>query len=538
MGQRIKLSAADLEGAQPLEAPPRRMKLSAADLEGAQPIDDAPAPGEVRDLGGGRILLGPEQGPSQGEAALRGVGQGATARFADELVGGARALAAGGDIRGLPERYRKERDAERARNKAAEEAHPKTYLAGELGGAVATSFIPGMGIARGATLAAGAARAGAQGAVAGLGGSEADLTKGEVGQAAEDALTGGAVGAGTFGALKGAGRLVRGAPARVENRILSESLKGVPGNTQTKALERIGGRDGLRAIMREDAELAQGMRAGADDWKAVVTKRVNEKGQAIGEIYAGVDKGTLGVRVPEVLRALHKVEERYARKGDTAAVKAIRQEIEGLRELWGNSNVVAQIPHVKATEAHEVVKRLGERGWGTGAIDPSRAQRVSRDLAASVRDVLQAHVKRSGGDVDKLRALNEEYGRYAAVKKLADARAKAAARDHKTMGDRGREVVQKGANVVGLLGAATGSPAALAIPVVTKGAPAAVRGADRALARLALMVRNGGTRAQVAAAATEAGIPRATAQRFIEAAKPDGQPQATEEGSGSAVAAR
>lgn len=140
----------------------------------------------------------PTETPSQLEAAARGIAQGATMGFSEEAIGAAQALA--GKISGegdLGELYRKYRDIQRAKEKAAQEAFPKTYGASQIGGAVGTALIPGLGATKlGALISPTTLRgAAAAGAVAGIGGSEADLTKGEVGGLAGSAALGGVTGA-------------------------------------------------------------------------------------------------------------------------------------------------------------------------------------------------------------------------------------------------------------------------------------------------------------------------------------------------------
>jgi hypothetical protein len=103
----------------------------------------------------------------QGEAALRGLAQGGSGNFVDEVsgVGGAVKELFGGD-RDVIGNYRAYRDTARAKDKVAEELHPKTYATANLAGAVASplnKLAPGstvQSLARGAALgSAGASEA-------------------------------------------------------------------------------------------------------------------------------------------------------------------------------------------------------------------------------------------------------------------------------------------------------------------------------------------------------------------------------------------
>ncbi|MEO5367564.1 MAG: hypothetical protein H7831_14660 [Magnetococcus sp. WYHC-3] len=128
------------------------------------------------------------------ESAVLGGAQGITAGFADEIAGVKgtidQALAGKVDLGRLVETYRNQRDQSRKTIEDAKAANPATFGASELAGGIAGFAVPGMNVAKGVKGAA------ALGAVAGLGNTEADLTKGEIGQAAGDIALSSAIGAG------------------------------------------------------------------------------------------------------------------------------------------------------------------------------------------------------------------------------------------------------------------------------------------------------------------------------------------------------
>lgn len=141
---------------------------------------------------------------SQLESGAYGLAQGASMGYSDEALA---ALKAAGetfsdfDVSKLPERYRQKRDIERKNIELARQANPKTFMGTEIAGSIGTALVPGLGAAKlGKTMALGAAQA--------LGTSEADLTKGEIGEAAKDAGIGLGVGALGHGIAKGAGKLM------------------------------------------------------------------------------------------------------------------------------------------------------------------------------------------------------------------------------------------------------------------------------------------------------------------------------------------
>lgn len=124
---------------------------------------------------------------SSTESAIRGAVQGASLGFADEATAGVESLF-------TDKTYAQARDESRAAYEAAKNANPNTYLTGELGGGVATAFIPGLNLAKGASLAKMAAQGAGIGAAAGLGSSVADLTEGDIGGAIADTAIGAGLG--------------------------------------------------------------------------------------------------------------------------------------------------------------------------------------------------------------------------------------------------------------------------------------------------------------------------------------------------------
>ncbi len=135
-----------------------------------------------------------------GESFARGAAQGLSLGFADEITGFLESL-------GTDKTYTQARDESRENYAVAHEANPKTSIAGEFGGALAGAFVPGMGLTKGASIAQEALYGAKLGAAAGLGRSEADLTKGQFGKAAEDVVHGAEFGgiAGGAGAVASRG---------------------------------------------------------------------------------------------------------------------------------------------------------------------------------------------------------------------------------------------------------------------------------------------------------------------------------------------
>jgi len=149
------------------------------------------------------------------ESFVRGVGQGGTLGFSDEIAGALGAvpgLFKGGDST-FGERFREGQQESEAANLAAQEANPKTFFAGQAGGILAPLLATGGG----AGLATGAGRAGASalsritasaaggGAIGGL--TAAGTTEKTIGEEGflGDVAKGAGLGIATGGLLRGAG---------------------------------------------------------------------------------------------------------------------------------------------------------------------------------------------------------------------------------------------------------------------------------------------------------------------------------------------
>ncbi len=154
------------------------------------------------------INQGGEQ-PSMLESGLRGAAQGVAFDFADEITAGAEALF-------TDKTYDEALGESRANYKAAREANPWTYGLSSAGAGVASSLVPGLGLAssvRAAPTLKNAITAGmAAGAISGAGASEASL-RDNPGQLVEDAAVSSAWG----GAIGGGAHALGGAAKRVFN---------------------------------------------------------------------------------------------------------------------------------------------------------------------------------------------------------------------------------------------------------------------------------------------------------------------------------
>lgn len=181
-------------------------------------------------------------------------------------------------------RYRDHRDSAQRALDEMERQNPKSALAGGITGGVATGLlIPGGTVVRGASLGAKVGQAAKVGAVlggaAGLGHSDADLTKGEFGEALKDTATGAAFGAGGgavgvglghgLGKLRDYARTKLGPMAEqklLEAKLRAEAMAGEKVSARLKSLRGIAGGEAQKASrLTENIRRIEGWDAVPDD---------------------------------------------------------------------------------------------------------------------------------------------------------------------------------------------------------------------------------------------------------------------------------
>lgn len=352
------------------------------------------------------------------ESFARGGVQGLTFGFADEVQGIADYLLAGRD-------YVRGRDEARAKNKAAQEANPWTYAGGDVAGGVATAFVPGLNIAKGATMATRIGKSALLGAVSGAGYSE-----GQGMELFEDALKGGAIGTVGGIATEGVGRLIGNAPKRAEDRL----IQGITEGAKPSIAEKLVGAAGARRpevleFIQADKALAKAARSGDTD-KLVsaveaTSKRLND---ARDIFYTAIDNTGERIPVTDMMKRLEAV-----RKGLEGAPETAAQA----KTVWGTMNDVWSAWETKgavtARELRKTVSGLQEdarsyyRAVLTGGVPPDVA--AGKKLAAdSLRDLLHEYVetaarKHNLPGVATLKDLNKKLSIVADIEDAAATRA-------------------------------------------------------------------------------------------------------------------
>lgn len=334
-------------------------------------------------------------GVGAGESALRGGAQGFTAKFGDELTGLVQALpfdpfglkpwaelasgvpreqldqaalvdaerAALPSAAGFLDRYREARDSERRANNLARAANPKAFLAGEISGAVLGSPISGGGLAR--AVGTGAALGGA----AGLGGSEADLTRGDVPGVLADTAKGAALG----GAAGAGGQLL--------GRALGAALQPVA-RKGAELLERYGLRKG-REVLTGKALAGQHLLSSQKELSDAAVRRALDEGairplsttEAAAARLEGL-RGEAGEALSRVVRDL----EAAGVRGPSAKQMA-EELLQRVQEVEAET-VASAAPKYLQRIANDLAKKFapGER------IPLQRAEALKRSLQEAARN--------------------------------------------------------------------------------------------------------------------------------------------------------
>jgi hypothetical protein len=343
------------------------------------------------------------------ESAARGAAQGASLGFADELQAAIRAPFS-------DKSYSQLRDEYREGDSAAREANPKTMLAGELGGGLATAALPfpGLGLAKGANLAQEALFGAKLGALAGLGNSQADLTQGEFGKAAGDVVHGaefggvaglglGAATRGIGAAARATGGLVTAALDPVSQRLLAlgatkKNFIGPLGDKSAKAVE-IFKREGLFE------KLADGSEPELSDIAAIAEAKRRSAADKLGQLFQAAG----GKRVPlnDLDNALRSEFDKVIQDAPPDMRDSIGRSAENLLDDLYNTGGDLQ-------KLWELKKRTG--GWAgkaweaTGQPPPLRELFMKANSALdNTLEVETANFARQHG-LPRMSELNDTYG--------------------------------------------------------------------------------------------------------------------------------
>lgn len=275
-------------------------------------IKDSRAPSEIDDWETVQDWeeISESEPPGAMSSLGRGVSQGLLLDFRDELAGAMKSpigavKRAASYVGYRPDEkdtdvseYTAERDESRRLDDLARKAHPKLFGSGELGGAIASSFVPGVGVAKGASLGKGLLQSAKIGGLIGAGASKGDTALDLAGSTAGGALGGaaghalGAAGAKALGVIsKPVGKLGTKLKDFAENRAVKQAgamLKDERGLKHQNRLSKTG-----RMLLDEGIVTPL---ARVEKVKARVEPMIQEAGEALGAVEAKMDAHHNGLK--------------------------------------------------------------------------------------------------------------------------------------------------------------------------------------------------------------------------------------------------
>ncbi len=510
MAGAVKLTAEQLKGGSFIEdeAPADKpVRLSAEQLRGGAFLDDQPA-AKSRDVG-------------KAESFLRGAAQGATLGFADEITGAIESLT-------TDKTYKQSRDESRAAYRTAQEANPLTYSAGDIGAGVATAFVPGLGIAKGAKALQVAGKAALTSGVSGVGRSESD----DVGVQLQEGIWSGAIGGATAGLLS---RVTRGAPKRVVDRTIGDFTDGVPATMRDKLVGKAG--KNKLAVVAEVKRSPALQKAGRDPVEALaaVDEALEPVMKRIDGTFSRAGSGTSGISVNQVQRTMDKIAVDLEKNpGTRPLARAVRAQMDDVFESWvapsttGGKGFVMGDPRVSANDVRRFASAVGDMAFqGSPGVPPKAGREVAQRVWGELKGVIDQNIdeaakKMGGPGAKELRELNKRASTLINMRQAVQYRATREATESTRLKDR----VSGGIDIALALADPATFVAKKAYDIVGK---PAVRAADAQLARLVTAAQNGSTPAQITQMAVEIGLGRATGESIATwAAQKFGQADAQE----------
>lgn len=325
------------------------------------------------------------------ESAARGAAQGVTFGNADEITAALLAAKAGvsGEASGLDEilnAYRKERDESRAAYAAAQEENPWTYGLSEFAGGAVLPLgaigTAGKAASFGQKALEGAKIGALAGGLSGLGTSQADLTKGEVGQAARDTIESAAIGAGL-----GAG--VSSVLPAVGNKIKSAvgEFKSPQEFMNVLNKYRGGGEIGTRASSEAITEKAQGLAKNIGKTLAEVKSAAGAVGgeaRAGGEIVPAMSKYEELVEKIKGIVPASADEEKLLAKYRSMLDKLVGKTT---KIVDGEAQVVYERPDVLPEEIQKTKDALGKILFRNKDL-PYEGEQVGHEIRTGLDDLL------------------------------------------------------------------------------------------------------------------------------------------------------
>lgn len=433
----------------------------------------------------------PRPGPSKAQSFGRGVVQGGTLGFGDEIAGSIQGAlqeignaVPQGALRRLgienyeggrdnpDDVYRDARDHAQSLDEAAKAANPKTYLAGEVGGGLVLPVPAAAPLTAGKiplkVLMAHLAKQGAvTGAAYGLGSSKADLTTGdprEYARAGLDTAIGGTAGVVGGAAVAPVAHLAGRGLSAVAGRVGS----GLDDFSARRALKAAGyiqkdlkkdiANEGIERVLQRGRDLRDtgAVRAfsSVDDVASRASDLVDEQGQRIGNLLSETDARAVSTDLPSGSRVAERIRrEILPGVENSPSLADLGPAIENRASMYGQHE-----QGVPLTELNQWKSDLSSRlKWGA---DPSLPEQYNRQMRGILKDEVNTAVGEIAPDLaPELATANRLYGSLKPTAKRAN---EGMARD---LGNRMASPSDYGAAIAGV---AAAGPAGVALGAVNK----------------------------------------------------------------------
>lgn len=352
--------------------------------------EEIPAPKSGGGIDSFELEIEPPK-PSKMDSLGRGLAQGASLGFADEIAGGAEALLnkAQGSDESLSELYKKRRDESRSAYSRAKEANPKSFTTGEVGGTIGTAFIPGLGAANGAKIATIAGKAAIQGAIQGAGSSDEENLVEVARDSARGAVLGAAAGAAGGAIAKGVSALSKGGIKKATDSA-SKKLSDFAEMRAANALgatKRSLNKQGLERIKSLGREaLDEGVVSPLATTEKMIdrSKLLQDRGaKAMNEVYSAIDDK--GASTFNPLNVASKVDEKLSPEFRTPINKGEVTQLENTLE----SILQRGDKDISLKSAQSLKEEIGKVAYPRGFTkDVTPKMQMARDAYTVVKEAI------------------------------------------------------------------------------------------------------------------------------------------------------
>jgi len=423
-----------------------------------------------------RAKIAIDQQSNMLEAGLEGFGQGASLGYGNELAAALEQVTfpvasflTGQDVEADP--YLKARDSYEARTKKLAEENPGSYMAGNVGGSIASAIATSpLTTIKGATGLAKLGNAAKIGALQGAA-MDVDNKKGELSLGAEDRLKNMAIGGALGGAFQGVSNIMNKAPEALSDT--AEGLAARALGAERGTIKSIGYDKVKQAGRTALDEGVLSPLASTEDLATRVAALKQKGGEAMGDVYKAIDEAGVSTFNPldEAVNVEKKIGDFYKSPINRGEAKQFENTIESML-MRGDKNI-------PISEAQALKEELGKVANWKNNLNITEKEKMARDAYKVVSEGIDKAVEAGSqqlntpGLLEKLKQGKDIFSKTSTMEKLLENK-QARESGNKLMGLTDWELA--GGGLAGTLaGVATGGAGVLA----TGGALLAKKGLEK-----------------------------------------------------------